>query len=103
MIKYNQHTLNKLENIFKESDIQVRYGKGSFSSGYCILEDKNIIVVNRYFSIEVRVQTLIDLLDRVLVKEDQLTEISMKMYQTVCKEKSKEKAAPVEAEAALTE
>ena len=41
--KYSNHTLKKIENLFKEADYIVRYEKGRFNSGYCILENKNVI------------------------------------------------------------
>ena len=43
-MKYTKHLLNKLEDIFSESDYVLRYEKGNFQSGYCILkghQDRN--------------------------------------------------------------
>ncbi len=97
MIKYNNHTLQKLENIFKESEIQVRYGKGSFSAGYCILEDKNIVVVNKYYTVESRVGALIELLDKINIKFDCLSEASLAFLQKIQGEK-REQTASVETE-----
>ena len=42
MIKYTKHNLNKLEDIFRELKITLRYEKGNFHSGYCIVSGKNI-------------------------------------------------------------
>ena len=92
MIKYNQYNLKKLEQIFKESAIQVRYGKGAFQSGYCILESKNIVVVNKYFPIEGRVNCLIDLLTKVNINEEALSEASAKFLEQVREEMLVEKA-----------
>ena len=36
-MKYNQPTLNGLEKILEEAGYVVRYERGSFQSGYCIL------------------------------------------------------------------
>ena len=41
-MKYNQQTLNKLEKIIEEAGYVVRYERGSFQSGYCILEEKKV-------------------------------------------------------------
>jgi len=100
MIKYNKHTLQKLETIFKESEIQVRYGKGSFSAGYCILENKNIVVVNKYYTVESRVGALIELLDKINIKFDCLSESSLGFLQKVQGEK-REQASVEEAETEL--
>ena len=51
-IKYTKHFLNKLENLFSETDYQLRYEKGSFNSGYCILQHKKVAVVNKYYTTE---------------------------------------------------
>jgi hypothetical protein len=38
-MKYNPQTLNKLEKVFSEAEYVIRYERGNFQSGYCILED----------------------------------------------------------------
>lgn len=62
MSKYTKATLEKLEAIFEQLDYKVRYEKGNFRSGYCIVEDKKVVVVNKFFDLEGRVQTLLDIL-----------------------------------------
>jgi stage III sporulation protein SpoIIIAA len=62
MSKYTKATLQKLESIFDQLDYKVRYEKGNFRSGYCIVEDHKIAVINRFFDLEGRVQTLLDIL-----------------------------------------
>ena len=37
-MNYTKHTLQKIEDLFKELDYAVRYEKGSFHSGYCLVE-----------------------------------------------------------------
>jgi hypothetical protein len=62
MSKHTKGTLQKLEGIFEQLDYKVRYEKGNFKSGYCIVEDRKIAVVSKFFDIEARVQTLLDIL-----------------------------------------
>ena len=38
-LKYTRPFLNKLEDIFAESDFVLRYEKGNFKAGYCVLKD----------------------------------------------------------------
>jgi hypothetical protein len=80
-MKYNQTTLQKLENILEESGYIVRYERGSFQSGYCILEDKNIVVLNKFLNSEGRINTLMDLISTLQIKYDLLTIDSQKMYE----------------------
>ena len=43
--KYNANTLTTLESIFKENKYVVRYEKGRFQSGYCILQDISYLLI----------------------------------------------------------
>jgi len=82
-MKYNQSTLNKLEKILEEADYIVRYERGSFQSGYCILEDKKVVVLNKFLNTEGRINTLIDLLPSIKLTYEFLTVDSQKMYDEV--------------------
>ena len=62
MIKYTPQFLKKLEEIFNENGYAVRYEKGNFRSGYCVLEDRKIIVVNKFSSLESRISNLLEIL-----------------------------------------
>ena len=61
-VKYTTHFLHKLEDIFAESDFALRYEKGSFKSGYCVLNDTKVVIVNKYYSLEGKVNCLIDII-----------------------------------------
>ena len=41
-LKFTKTTLHKIEQIFQEQDYTIRYEKGNFQSGYCIVESKKI-------------------------------------------------------------
>lgn len=82
-MKYNQNTLKKLENILDECGYIVRYERGSFQSGYCILEDKKVVVLNKFLNPEGRINTLMDLIPVVNINYDMLTKDSQKMYEEV--------------------
>ncbi|UZD24007.1 hypothetical protein PBT90_11495 [Algoriphagus halophytocola] len=61
-VKYTKHFLDKLENLFASSDYMLRYEKGNFKSGYCVLNDAKIVIVNKYFPLEGKINALIDIL-----------------------------------------
>ena len=82
-MKYNQTTLNKLEKVLEEADYIVRYERGSFQSGYCILEDKKVVVLNKFLNTEGRINTLIDLLPSIKLTYELLTVDSQKMYDEI--------------------
>lgn len=83
-MKYNQHTLDKIERIAEESGYVIRYERGTFQSGYCILQAKKVIVINKFFQSEGRINTLIDLLPRLNIEYDALTLESQKLYEELC-------------------
>lgn len=62
MLNYTQHTLEKLENLLKALDYKVRYEKGNFKTGACVLESSKVIVVNRFSNLESRINALAELL-----------------------------------------
>ncbi|MEO8822404.1 MAG: hypothetical protein ABI366_02440 [Ginsengibacter sp.] len=82
-MKYNQTTLNKLEKILEEAGYIVRYERGSFQSGYCILEDKKVVVLNKFLIPEGRINTLMDLIPSLAINYDSLTQDSQKLYDEV--------------------
>jgi hypothetical protein len=62
IIKYTKHFLDKLENLFASSEYILRYEKGNFKSGYCVLKENKIIIINKYFPIEGKINALIDII-----------------------------------------
>ena len=62
MVKYTNQFLSRLEDVFAESDFILRYEKGTFKSGYCILKDQQIVIVNKYYTLEGKINCLIEIL-----------------------------------------
>ena len=59
----------------------VRFEKGNFKPGYCILRDKKVVVVNKYFETEARINTLLEILPQIEVQEQNLTEATREFYE----------------------
>ncbi len=73
-IKYNKPTLTKLEQLFKEIDYTIRYEKGQFKSGYCIIHQRNIVVINKFFDTKGRIESLLDMLNEITFGQEELPE-----------------------------
>lgn len=84
-MKYNQATLNKIEKILDEAQYTVRYERGTFQSGYCILETRKVVVLNKFLDAEGRINTLIDLLPKININIDLLTHESQLLYNNIIK------------------
>jgi len=79
-MKYTQTTLNKLEKVIEESGYILRFERGTFQSGFCILEDKKVVVLNKFLQLEGKINTLIDLIGQLKIDAETLTPESKKWY-----------------------
>ncbi|HKZ66569.1 MAG TPA: hypothetical protein VJ111_09455 [Chitinophagaceae bacterium] len=79
-MKYTQTTLDKLEAIPEQSGYVLRYERGTFQSGYCILEERKVIVLNKFLQIEGRINTLVDLIPQLEINTETLADDSKKLY-----------------------
>lgn len=64
-LKYTKQFLDKLENLFASSEYVLRYEKGNFKSGYCVLKETRIVIVNKYFPLEGKINALVDILSEL--------------------------------------
>ena len=79
-MKYTQTTLDKIGKLIEETGYIVRYERGSFQSGFCILEDKKVVVLNKFLQLEGRINTLIDLIPQLKIEVGILTPESRKVF-----------------------
>lgn len=84
-IKVSKSNLDKLEQIFVELSYTIRYERGTFNAGYCIVEDKRVVVINKYYDTEARINVLLDILSTLLVMEDSLSKSSLVFYKYILK------------------
>ena len=92
-MKFTQATLDKIEAILDEAEYVLRYERGNFQSGYCILEQKKVVVLNKFLVLEGRISTLIDLVPQLKVNPDEFSPEVRKTYNDVL-----EKYALIQAE-----
>ena len=82
-MKYTQNTLDKLEKILEEAGYVLRYERGTFQSGYCILEQRKVVVLNKFLQTEGRINTLIDLIPQLSIQPESLAPDMRKTYEEV--------------------
>jgi hypothetical protein len=83
MLKYSKHFLKKLESLFEALGYVVRYEKGNFQSGYCLVQDRKIAVINKFFETEARVSVLLEILDAISPDTAVLDEKNAKLLKAV--------------------
>ena len=82
-MKYTQHTLDKIERILDEVEYVVRYERGNFQSGYCILEARKVVVLNKFLQMEGRINTLVDIIPQLNIDPELLSPEARKTYEEV--------------------
>jgi hypothetical protein len=92
-MKFTQTFLDKLQNILHESEYALRYERGTFQSGWCVLEHKKVVVVNKFLDIEGRINTLFELIPQLKIDYDKLTLESQKLYEEI-KDKEQQFTSP---------
>ncbi|MCK5702028.1 MAG: hypothetical protein KAI29_12780 [Cyclobacteriaceae bacterium] len=79
-IRYSRHFLNKMEDVFSESDYILRYEKGNFKSGYCIINDAKVVVVNKFYSLEGKINCLLEILKSIDFNTENLNPKNLNLY-----------------------
>lgn len=64
----------RVEQLFDALGYEVRHGRGNFRGGVCLLDEQRIVVLNQYYPLENRIQSLIDLLQSLPLQEESLTD-----------------------------
>lgn len=79
-LKYSKHFLNKLEDLIAETDYILRYERGNFNSGWCILNDTKIIIVNKFFATDGKINCLLDIIKSLNIDKNSLSEKNQKLF-----------------------
>jgi hypothetical protein len=82
-MKFTQTTLDKIERVLDEVGYIIRYERGNFQSGYCILEQKKVVVLNKFLPLEGRISTLIDIIPQLRITPDTLSPDVRRIYDDI--------------------
>ena len=89
MIKYSINLLKKIEDIFKEGGYTIRYEKGNFQNGYCVLEKRRVVVINKFHEPEAKINSMIEILLNITDLElENLSSESVQLFQQIKTEKA---------------
>lgn len=65
MLPYTQNSLTKLEELLKALGYRIRYERGNFRNGTCVLQTEHILVVNRFSDMEVKIKSMIQVIQSI--------------------------------------
>jgi len=74
MLTITNHTLEKLETLLRTAGYRVRYEKGNFKTGACLLQHNKVIVINKFSGLEAKVLAIADLARTLEMDYDLLDE-----------------------------
>jgi uncharacterized protein with PIN domain len=61
MLTVTNHTLEKLETLLRTAGYRVRYEKGNFKTGACLLLHNKVIMVNKFSGLESKILAIAEL------------------------------------------
>lgn len=94
--KYTPALLKKVEEIFKEGGYTVRYEKGNFQNGYCVLEKRHVVVINKFHEVEAKINSMMELL--VTITDLELENLSSESTELFRKIKAEREAGVEQAD-----
>ena len=84
-IKLTKQFQKKLELLLESQDYKIRFEKGNFKSGYCIIKNKKVAIINKYFSIEGKINALLDIINSINISEDKCLNDNLKTLNQIKK------------------
>ena len=82
-MKFTVPQLKKIEDIVSQCGYVLRYERGNFQSGYCVLQERKVVVLNKFLQTEGRINTMLDLIPTLDINYDKLTLESQKLYSEI--------------------
>lgn len=67
---YKRGALQKVEKQITEQGFKIRYERGNFKAGYCIVQQSKVIIVNKFYNNEARYNCLIDIMEKNDLSQD---------------------------------
>ncbi len=76
---YTKANMGMLESIIKNHGFSIRFEKGNFQSGYCLLNHKKVVIINKFFDKEARFTALTEIVAEIPIDVQLLDEAELKL------------------------
>ncbi len=83
MLTLTTYTLEKLEILLRTAGYRVRYEKGNFKTGACLLLSSRIVVVNKFSNLESKIHALVELIRELDIDCNELDEKQIAFLQQI--------------------
>ncbi len=91
-MKYTRGLVKKLEELAEQIGYKLRYEQGHFQAGYCRVESRKLIIINKFFDLEGRINCFLELLPGIPVDQSMLDEDIVHNYQKIMDLRVREEA-----------
>lgn len=75
--------LKKLEQLLESLGYKIIYEKGTFQSGYCLVNERKMIVMNKFYKTDMRISSLLKILAELQPKLEQIEEEQQAFYESL--------------------
>lgn len=83
MLPVTQHSLEKLETLLKCAGYRVRFEKGNFKTGACLLQSSQVIVINKFSNLENKILAINELLRQLPIDVNLLDDRQLALYHQI--------------------
>ena len=66
----DKRKLTQLEDRLRNADYVLRYERGHFQAGFCVVHDRRVIVINKFFDAAARLHTLTEIVKQLALDDD---------------------------------
>lgn len=83
----NSKTLDSLQTILNQAGYIIRYEKGNFNTGFCMLENTKTMVINKFSTLDAKINALATLIQNTeinqeVISDDKLKKVLLTLQQT---------------------
>ena len=83
--KLTKQFQKKIELLLKSQDYKIRFEKGNFKSGYCIIREKKVIIINKYFTTEGKITALIEIIESINISPEKCSKENLNTLNKILK------------------
>ncbi len=82
-MRYTKSNQEQLHAIFKSLNFTIRCERGNFHGGYCLVKEQNIIIINKFFPLESKINILIEILKEIDIDPELLSSEQLSFIEKV--------------------
>jgi len=80
LVKVSRSLFQKIESLLHTAGFKVRYEKGTFKGGACLIQDEKVVVINKFYSLDGQINTLLDILKSLDTDESSFSPEQMTLF-----------------------